>query len=101
MVKFDEKGQGFWDFILENCSPELIKSVGEFLFDNSIQYSVASVKEFFYGNDTIQRRNIILKSDYMSVLLIERINTNFPAEVDAFILGNSDIKELYEVIKND
>lgn len=37
MVKFDEKGQGYWDFILANCNPEMIEAIQEDLESDTIE----------------------------------------------------------------
>lgn len=64
MVKFDEKGQGYWDFILANASPEFIETVEKIIKINQNK-NVRILKAYEHKSDFIhdlKSLNVVLET---------------------------------------
>lgn len=104
MVKFDEKGQAYWDFILENFPDELIKEIEKLDEVENGQIYIFNVysrdNEHFkvYIKDKIQSIYWIVscykyKSGVKNQHLVE-VNRFARYELEMFF-GESKIKELF------
>lgn len=94
MVKFDEKGQGFWDFILENCHRDLITAVQ---FDLDDGFEILTVKKYKHSFKIYLKHaaTIIIFTSY---LLYEGKNEELV--INRNLIGMADLLNLNEVINN-
>lgn len=65
MVEFDDKGQGYWDFILENFSEKIIEEVGKQLevYDYLNQISLKRNRGIVYVEKNEYFEMVVLNND--------------------------------------
>lgn len=95
MVMFNEEGQGFWEFIYENCSEEYIARIQSCLQDD------------FYKENGITIYSTRVLGEFVRVYLKVYENDFFvhdyniaTGEINSFSLFQTDLKILKEAISD-
>lgn len=95
MIKFDEKGQAFWDFILETASIEFIEAIQRDLEDKN------------YVSDDVHISSVTDGDYHMFVYL--KVNSNFiihrfskiGKRCTSYALSGMEIEMMSRVINDD
>lgn len=94
MVAFDETGQGYWDFIVENCSKDLCEAVQK-------EMNGKSAAKFVGVKKMEGLTYVYINMGYSFVIIEEILDFNNKVYIRRNSISTGQIEYLAEVIKND
>lgn len=94
MVKFNDAGQGYWDFILSNCTDEMIKSI-----ENDMRKKDSKI--ISVSTRGIQKSCTVIISLYGYFVIHSQINGVYVSRDAILMVDFIDIAKHEGWVKND